>query len=85
MSLYAELLYAELLNYAKNQRRVVNGMSMLDEVASEAARTANAQTQPAGFDTEVDIMDVEPIKSGGSLRQQTGSVQHVKTVGRKDA
>ena len=38
---------------------------MLDEVAAEAARLANAQTQPAGLDTEVDTMDVEPSKLAG--------------------
>ena len=44
---------------------VVAGMRMLDEVAAEAARTVNAQTQPAGLETEVDTMDVEPSKVAG--------------------
>ena len=34
-------------------------MSMLDEVAAEAARMAEAQTQPEGLDTEVDSMEVD--------------------------
>ena len=34
-------------------------------MAAEAARLANAQTQPAGLDTEVDSMDVEPSKVAG--------------------
>ena len=38
---------------------------MLDEVAAEAARLANAQTQPAGLDTEIDSMDVEPSQVAG--------------------
>ena len=38
---------------------------MLDEVAAEAARFANAQTQPAGLDTEMDSMDVEPSQVAG--------------------
>ena len=46
---------AELPNFTENQR-VVEEMSMLDEVAAEAARLAEAQTQPAGLDTEVDSM-----------------------------
>ena len=40
-------------------------MSMLDEVAAEAARLAEAQTQPAGLDTEVDSMEVETAKMWG--------------------
>ena len=43
-------LHAELPNYAENQR-VVAEMSLLDEVAAEAARLAEAQTQP-GFRNE---------------------------------
>ena len=38
---------------------------MLDEVAAEAARMVNAQIQPAGLETEVDTMDVEPSKVAG--------------------
>ena len=44
---------------------VVAGMSMLDEVAAEAARLANAQTQLAGLETEVDTMDVKPSTLAG--------------------
>ena len=34
-------------------------MNMLDEVAGEAARMAEAQTQPEGLDTEVDNMEID--------------------------
>ena len=61
----------EVSNYAENQRRVAE-MSMLDDVATEAARLGEALIQRWGFDTEVDIMDVER-SNGGSLRQETGS------------
>ena len=54
---------AEKPNYAENQR-VVAEMRMLDEVAV-AARLAEAQTQPAGLDAEVDRMEVEPPKVAG--------------------
>ena len=57
-------LYAELRNYAENQR-VVAAMSMLDEVAAEAARLAEAQTQPAALDTSADSMEVETAKMAG--------------------
>ena len=57
-------LYAELPNYAENQR-VIAEMSMLDEVAAEAARLAEAQTQPARLDTEVDSMEVDATKGAG--------------------
>ena len=40
-------------------------MSMLDGEAAAAARLAEAQTQPAGLDTEVDIIDVELSKVAG--------------------
>ena len=39
------LLYSELPNFAENQR-VLAEMSMFDEVAAEATRLAEAQTQP---------------------------------------
>ena len=39
----SELSYVELPNYAENQR-VLAEMSMLDEVAAEAARLAEAPT-----------------------------------------
>ena len=55
---------AEKPNYAENQR-VVAEMSMLDEVAAGAARFAEAQTQPAGLDTEVDSMEVDTAKVAG--------------------
>ena len=38
---------------------------MLDEVAAEAARLAEAQTQPAGLVTEVDSMEVDTAKVAG--------------------
>ena len=50
-------LFAELLNYAENQR-VVTEMSMLDEVAAEAARLAEAQTQPNGRDADAENMEI---------------------------
>ena len=57
-------LYAGLPNNAENQR-VVAEMSMLDKVAAEAARLANAHTQPAGLDTEADSMEVDTAKVAG--------------------
>ena len=57
---------------------------MLDEVAAKAARLADAQTQPAGLDTEVDTMDVEPLKVAVNASEDW-QLQHVKTVGGKDA
>ena len=77
-------LYAELPNNAENQR-VVAGTSMLDEVAAEAARVANAQTQPAGLHTEVDTMDVVNHHKWLVTASRDWQLQHVKTVGRKDA
>ena len=40
-------------------------MSMLDEVAAEAARLAEAQTQPSGLDTEADSIEVETATVAG--------------------
>ena len=51
-------LYAELPNYAEKQREAAK-MNMLDEVAAEAARMTEAQTQPEGLDTEVDNMEID--------------------------
>ena len=44
----------------RGNQRVVAEKSMLGEVAAEAARLAEAQTQSSGLDTEVDSMEVEP-------------------------
>ena len=40
-------------------------MSMLDEVAAEAARLANAQTQREGLHAEADRMEVDTAKMAG--------------------
>ena len=50
-------LYAELPNYAEKQREAAK-MNMLD-VAAEAARMAEAQTQPEGRDAEADNMEID--------------------------
>ena len=57
-------LHAGLPTYAENQRAVVE-MTMLDEVVAEAARLGDAQTQPAGLDTEADSMEVDTAKVAG--------------------
>ena len=61
----SESLFGELPNYAENQR-VLAEMGMLDEVA-EAARFAEAQTQPEDLNTAVDNMEAETEKNGRSL------------------
>ena len=55
--------YAELPNYADNQR-VLAEMSMLDEVAAEAARL-----EPAGLD-EVDSIEVDTTEVAGHCAQR---------------
>ena len=47
---------------------VLDEVAMLDEVAAEAARLADAQTQLAALDTALDSMEVE---KGRSLREET--------------
>ena len=47
-------LHAGRPNYAENQR-VVAEMSMLNEVAAGAARSAEALTQPDGRDADAEI------------------------------
>ena len=65
-SSYVMLVGHLLASSARTQNVVVvAGMSMLDEVAAEAARLANAQTQRAGLETEVDTMDVKPSTLAG--------------------
>ena len=58
------LLYFELPHYAENQRALTE-MSMLDEAAVEAARLAEAQTQPGVLHTAVDSMEAETAKMAG--------------------
>ena len=58
------LLYAELPNFTEKQRETAK-MNLLDEVAAEAARLAEAQTQPAGLDAEEDSVEVETVKMAG--------------------
>ena len=56
-------------------------MNMLDEVAAETARMAEAQTQPEGRDAEADNMEIDSsTKVAGRDRLQ----QLVKMVGQKD-
>ena len=58
-------LYSDLPNHAVN-RRVNFEMSMLDdEIATEAAASAEMQTQPADLPTAVDSMEAETAKIVG--------------------
>ena len=52
------LLYADLPNYAEEQREAAR-KNMLDEVAAEAARMAEALTPPEGGDADADNMDID--------------------------
>ena len=79
-----ESLFTELPNNAENQR-VVAEMSMLDELTAEAARLAEAQTQPAGLDTGVDSVEVETAKMAGHCAKRLAvAAGEVRTAGQKD-
>ena len=55
-----------LENYAESQR-VKSEMSMLDEIAAEAAVVAEIQTQVEDIPTAVDSMEAETIKKAGHI------------------
>ena len=57
-------LYSGLPNHAVNQRAKFE-MSMLDEIATEAAASAEMQTQPVDLPTAVDSKEAEADKMAG--------------------
>ena len=64
-------LYSGLPNYSENQR-VKFEMSMLDEIAAEAAALAEIQTQPADLPPAVDSMEGRDRQNGGSNCEENG-------------
>ena len=76
------LLYAEQPNYAEKQREAAK-MNVLDEVAAEAARMAEAQTQPERRDAEVDMeIDSSTKVAGHCAKRQavTACLLHLFTI-----
>ena len=65
-----ELLYKNLENYAGNQRGE-SGMSMLDNVAAEAAALAEMQTQVVDSPTIVASMEVETVPMAGHIAKRS--------------
>ena len=65
-----ELLYTNLKNVAGNQRGEP-GMSMLDDVAAEAAALAEMQTQVVEIPTIVASMEVETVPMAGHIAKRS--------------
>ena len=59
-----EQFFSVLPNYAENQR-VQSEMSMLGEIAAEAAALAEAQTQPGDLHNAVDSVEAARAKMAG--------------------
>ena len=77
------MLYAELPNHAEEQREAAR-KNMLDEVAAEAARMAEALTPPEGSDADADNMRLTHQQKRRVIVQRDRLKRLVKMVGRKD-
>ena len=65
-----DLLYKNLENYAGNQRGE-SGMSMLDDVAAEAAALAEMQTQVEDIPTTVARKEVVTVPMAGHIAKRS--------------